>query len=235
MTTESERAEGRIAEWRRIAYKLVCEVNDMEDQPQALISEFWDLYGVCPCCDKPTMGERAGDFRNMFMVHDELWAEVCHRERIDPSYMLHWACFEMLMGRDITIEDLNDAAVNGYHKDRLMRQDTAYLQCVKQVNDAKREALEWREAALALASAARVLINHINTATDDSPPTKAEKAVIKLLDKVEKKYERHMSAKHAEIEAIRKKGMKHHASRVAAGLEKPESIDDLSVFKLGLE
>lgn len=64
---------------------------------------------VCPIC-----GEYVPDLDDdqYFMVNDKLWYDTCLDNNLSPFVVLCRDCFEKLLGRKLTLEDLTDVPVN---------------------------------------------------------------------------------------------------------------------------
>ena len=71
-----------------------------------------DLNGKCGVhcngCGKPVFYDKL----NYFMLHDELWREICKIDHRDTSDVLCKRCCEMILGRKLIKKDLNNAPVN---------------------------------------------------------------------------------------------------------------------------
>lgn len=67
-------------------------------------------YGSLHCnhCGKDVFKE-IGDY---FMLKDEIWQQVCNNNFVSKTHVLCKKCTEHYLGRELTLDDYNDALVN---------------------------------------------------------------------------------------------------------------------------
>lgn len=74
-------------------------------------------YGSLHCnhCGKDVFKE-IGDY---FMLKDEIWQQVCNNNFVSKTHVLCKKCTEHYLGRELTLDDYNDAPVNSaiFHQD----------------------------------------------------------------------------------------------------------------------
>lgn len=74
-------------------------------------------YGSLHCnhCGKDVFKE-IGDY---FMLKDEIWQQVCNNHFVSKTHVLCKKCTEHYLGRELTLDDYNDAPVNSaiFHQD----------------------------------------------------------------------------------------------------------------------
>lgn len=74
-------------------------------------------YGSLHCnhCGKDVFKE-IGDY---FMLKDEIWQQVCNNDFVSKTHVLCKKCTEHYLGRELTLDDYNDAPVNSaiFHQD----------------------------------------------------------------------------------------------------------------------
>lgn len=74
-------------------------------------------YGSLHCnrCGKNVFKE-IGDY---FMLKDEIWQQVCNNDFVSTTHVLCKKCTEHYLGRELTLDDYNDAPVNSviFHQD----------------------------------------------------------------------------------------------------------------------
>lgn len=69
-------------------------------------------YGSLHCnhCGKDVFKE-IGDY---FMLKDEIWQQVCNNNFVSKTHVLCKKCTEHYLGRELTLDDYNDAPVNDF-------------------------------------------------------------------------------------------------------------------------
>lgn len=62
----------------------------------------------CNMCGKDVLKDK----NDYFMLKDEIWDAICDNDYVSPDYVLCRGCCERLLGRRLTMDDLNDAPLN---------------------------------------------------------------------------------------------------------------------------
>ena len=62
----------------------------------------------CNMCGKDVLKDR----NDYFMLKDEIWDAICDNDYVSPDHVLCRGCCERLLGRRLTMDDLNDAPLN---------------------------------------------------------------------------------------------------------------------------